>query len=122
MLSRIIPMYDFERDFSYFIRKEVFVRKDPYITPVQVVNKVRPLGNNIRGRLLVTSLWNKERILRLLILVVVAKQILQTEVSLWSKSGRQSGFPAPFKRVKIPDGMASITIANSLGVIGMPKV
>jgi hypothetical protein len=27
LLSRIIPMYDFERDFYYFIRKEVFVRK-----------------------------------------------------------------------------------------------
>ena len=41
-------MYDFERDFSYFICKEVFVRKVPYIPPIQVVNKVRPIGNIIR--------------------------------------------------------------------------
>ena len=27
LLSRLIPMHDFEREFSYFIRKEVFVRK-----------------------------------------------------------------------------------------------
>ena len=42
-------MYDFKRDFSYFIRKEVFVRKVPDISPIQVVNKIRPIGNNIRG-------------------------------------------------------------------------
>ena len=42
-------MYDFKRDFSYFIRKEVFVRKVPDISPIQVVNKIRPIVNNIRG-------------------------------------------------------------------------
>ena len=42
-------MHDFEREFSYFIRKEVFVRKVPDISPIQVVNKIRPIGNNIRG-------------------------------------------------------------------------
>jgi len=52
---------------------------------------------------------------------VVAKHI-PTEDNFVSKVGRQSGFPVPFKRVKIPDGMASITIANSLGVTGMTKV
>jgi len=53
---------------------------------------------------------------------VIAKQILPTEVNFGSKAGRQTGFPDLFKRVKIPEGMASITIANSLGVIGMPKM
>jgi hypothetical protein len=49
LLSRLIPMHDFEREFSYFIRKEVFVRKVPDISPIQVVNKIRPIGNNIWG-------------------------------------------------------------------------
>ncbi len=40
-------MYNFERNFSYFIRKEVFVRKVPYIPPIQVVNKIRPIRNLI---------------------------------------------------------------------------
>ena len=53
---------------------------------------------------------------------MVAKHTLPTEVNLGSKAGKQFGFPVPLKRVKIPDGMASITIANSFGVIGMPKV
>ena len=42
-------MYDFEWHFSYFIRKEVFLRKVPDISQIQVVNKIRPIGNNIRG-------------------------------------------------------------------------
>ena len=53
---------------------------------------------------------------------MVAKHILPTEVNLGSKAGKQSGLPVSFKRVTIPDGMASTTIANYLGVIGMPKV
>jgi len=48
LLSRIIPMYHFESDFSYFIRKEVFVRKGPNNPPIQVISKVRPIGNNVR--------------------------------------------------------------------------
>lgn len=48
MFCRIISMYNFKRNFSYFICKEVFVRKVPNIPPIQVVNKVRPVGKNIR--------------------------------------------------------------------------
>lgn len=47
--------------------------------------------------------------LQLLFLNIIDKQTLATEVHLGSSDGVQTGFPAPFKRVKIPEGMASFT-------------
>lgn len=51
------------------------------------------------------------------------KHILPTEVFLGSSDGKQTGLSAPFNKVHIPTArMASITMANSFGVIVMPNV